>query len=331
MDSKSRIQVLDSLRGIAALAVLLFHYSFAYSPSDVSFVFRYGYLGVHLFFIVSGFVIYMTIEKTKYPSDFIVSRFSRLFPAYWVAILLTSAVMNFAGQPNEHVGFFRILGNFTMCQRWLHIENVDGVYWTLTVELTFYVFMFLVFISKKVKYIFHISIILLVFLTLIQTLNIPLIGNVFPFFKYSNLFISGMCFYKIKNKEGAWYYHVLILGCILVQALIASSNVEYAYILVIFIVFYLFTYNWLEFLNNKLFLFFGSISYSLYLIHENIGILLLKYLERFQLSYILRLSIVLSIVIFVAFLITKFIENPAMNFIRSKFRNKYSNEKKLAK
>lgn len=325
MDSKPRIQVLDSLRGIAALAVVLFHYSIAYSPSDVLFKFKYGYLGVHLFFIISGFVIYMTLEKTKKPFEFIVSRFSRLFPAYWAAVLLTVLVMFFFA-PDIHIGSFQILGNLTMCQHWLLIQDIDGAYWTLGVELSFYAFMFTIFITKGIKFIITISIFLLLCFVLTNILKIPLLGWLFPFFIYSNLFISGMIFYKIRKKDGGLKCHVLILISASLQILISNSITESSFILLIFIVLYLFTFDMLEFLNNKFFLFLGSISYSLYLIHENIGIVLLKYLERFQFPYIFRFSVVLTIVIFVAFLISKFIEKPSMNLIRNRYRNKYQNK-----
>src|SRR5688572_13967921 len=89
-----RYKELDSLRGIAALCVVLFHFTFGYDNGlkileEGKFYFTYGYLGVHLFFLISGFVILMTLEKTKSSADFFVSRFSRLYPAYWTAIILT--------------------------------------------------------------------------------------------------------------------------------------------------------------------------------------------------------------------------------------------------
>ena len=90
-DKKRRLLELDALRGIAAVGVMLFHYSVIYyklfpSMTHPLFQFRYGRLSVHLFFIISGFVIFMTLEKTRRPTDFIVSRFSRLFSTYWFSI-----------------------------------------------------------------------------------------------------------------------------------------------------------------------------------------------------------------------------------------------------
>ena len=80
----TRINELDALRGIAAFMVLLFHYTSRYGSlysQEQLFSVPWGQYGVQLFFITSGFVIYLTLEKTRKPMDFIVSRFSRLYPA----------------------------------------------------------------------------------------------------------------------------------------------------------------------------------------------------------------------------------------------------------
>ena len=86
----SRMVELDALRGIAAVAVLGYHFTTRYQeqighvggmPVDL----LAGKYGVYLFFLISGFVIFMTLERTRTAADFVVSRFSRLFPAYWVS------------------------------------------------------------------------------------------------------------------------------------------------------------------------------------------------------------------------------------------------------
>src|SRR5690348_9141450 len=83
---RNRIKGLDALRGVAACSVLVFHYTTNYQRvyghhGAMPFSFPYGPFGVQLFFLISGFVIFMTLEKTSRPSDFVRSRFSRLFPA----------------------------------------------------------------------------------------------------------------------------------------------------------------------------------------------------------------------------------------------------------
>src|SRR5262245_55208370 len=82
-----RFLELDVLRGLAAMTVVFFHFSrhgtryFEAYPFD----FWPGEFGVHLFFTISGFVIYFTLERSRTVGDFLFSRFSRLYPAYWAA------------------------------------------------------------------------------------------------------------------------------------------------------------------------------------------------------------------------------------------------------
>ena len=103
-ESTARLQPLDAIRGIAAMMVVLIHYTVNYSKlfpqaDHPSFVVSWGYLGVNFFFMVSGFVIFMTLCKTINSWDFVVSRFSRLYPVYWFAVLATAAVAILYGLP----------------------------------------------------------------------------------------------------------------------------------------------------------------------------------------------------------------------------------------
>lgn len=101
-----RIKELDSLRGIAALMVVLYHYTFrfhekySYSFLYDVFNFEYGHLGVELFFMISGFVIYMSIKNINSPLDFLKKRFYRLYPLFWLSLLFTSLVMYFLPLPD---------------------------------------------------------------------------------------------------------------------------------------------------------------------------------------------------------------------------------------
>src|SRR5438105_3648135 len=120
-----RFQELDGLRGLAALSIVLFHYLSRYDQiytprGDVPFGFSYGANGVALFFVISGFVIFMTLKRCKTALDFLVSRFSRLFPAYWAAALLTYAVGSVSPLPEQHYTITQLLFNGTMLQGFMN-------------------------------------------------------------------------------------------------------------------------------------------------------------------------------------------------------------------
>ncbi len=151
-----RILELDVLRGLAALAVVLFHYTTKYNElygHDAALTLRCpnGIAGVFLFFIISGFVIFMTLERTKGTADFLVSRFSRLYPVFWASVVLTYVVVAVFGLPGAEVRPRDAALNLAMFHEWAGIPSVDGVYWTLAVELKFYLLMFAIFFAGLLR------------------------------------------------------------------------------------------------------------------------------------------------------------------------------------
>lgn len=144
-----RFKLLDGLRFFAAFAVVAYHYvaymhtRWGVPPIELfpilAPVAAYGALGVHLFFIISGFVILMSAQN-RTVGAFVASRISRLFPAYWFAVL--AAVFLYcviAPGKFKAISGGDILANLTMAQEGLGVKNIDGVYWTLWVELLFYI------------------------------------------------------------------------------------------------------------------------------------------------------------------------------------------------
>ncbi|GGD31621.1 acyltransferase family protein [Nocardioides daphniae] len=151
-----RLDLLDYLRFAAAMMVVLFHYLFwgiQFDRIDVTLtplaeVVKYGYLGVDLFFLISGFVI-MNSARGKAPSRFAVSRARRLLPAFWVAMLVTAAVIAlFGDRVDLSVTPRQVLVNLTMVPTLLGQPAVDGVYWTLVHELLFYAGVFVLMVLR---------------------------------------------------------------------------------------------------------------------------------------------------------------------------------------
>lgn len=146
--AKPRFLLLDFLRIIGAVAVLFYHYTarqhaqWGEAPSDafpvLSLFSAYGFLGVHLFFLLSGFVIFFSTEG-RTVGQFVAARVSRLYPAYWAAVILTSILIVYiAPQLGRELTLTQILTNLTMVQSAFGVAHVDGVYWTLPIELLFY-------------------------------------------------------------------------------------------------------------------------------------------------------------------------------------------------
>ncbi|WP_431043941.1 acyltransferase family protein [Streptomyces sp. P1-3] len=146
----ARLRALDGLRLLAALMVAAYHYggrggeisqAWGSSPRDqfptASGYFAYGCLGVQIFFVISGFVICMS-GWGRPLRGFFASRVSRLFPAYWAAILLVTAVFALPWVAYRTVSASDTLLNLTMIQQPLGADRVLGVCWTLWAELRFY-------------------------------------------------------------------------------------------------------------------------------------------------------------------------------------------------
>lgn len=140
------IVFIDNLRAIAATTVLLQHIAdrmiFAkvvgvdiWHATFVS-MFDAGRFGVGVFFIVSGYVVPFSIREPNAVKTFLVGRFFRLYPVYWLSMLGGLAVITlYKGVP---VPLSHVLANATMAEMAMGIPVLLGPYWTLIIELTFY-------------------------------------------------------------------------------------------------------------------------------------------------------------------------------------------------
>jgi peptidoglycan/LPS O-acetylase OafA/YrhL len=160
-EATNRVVALDGIRGIAILLVIGFHFFYhnasPYNPTNLypygealawNPIFKYGYLGVELFFIVSGFVIALTLDTCKSPFDFALRRFARIWPALIVCSSVTYIVLRYSGSPYsalKNVDWSFFLPSWTLSQPQLwrsfspRADLIDGVYWSLVVEIRFYV------------------------------------------------------------------------------------------------------------------------------------------------------------------------------------------------
>jgi peptidoglycan/LPS O-acetylase OafA/YrhL len=329
-----RLTELDAMRGLAALAVLLYHFTSAYQylysigrygkdftmHTHPAFSFCFGYCGVHLFFMISGFVIFMTLSNTKRPMDFVVSRFSRLYPAYW-AVLLINLFLVLKIHPSQ------FLINATMFTAWFKTDYVMQVSWTLTAELSFYICMLILFSMKLLKYVEPLGLawlcVMMLDIRLGTLLNVhtPWIIQQSKMLIHGNLFFAGILFYKIKFEGVTWQRNACLVLCWLTQILVAREYYPTPEAVILyFILFYLFCFDRLTFLRNRVFVFFGTISYSLYLIHENFGTMILRLLDGTKANFYVNMIIAAGCSILLAYAITMLIEQKAMKWIRSAYK-----------
>jgi peptidoglycan/LPS O-acetylase OafA/YrhL len=144
---RPRLAVLDGLRLVAALMVVAYHYiaqgdsAWQRDSADMfgvaNTVTSYGWLGVELFFVISGFVICMSAWGRGL-GEFFVSRAVRLYPAYWFAIVAITVAVSIAPVLQKRLVSSEILVNFTMLQSPVGVPGASAVFWTLWLELHFY-------------------------------------------------------------------------------------------------------------------------------------------------------------------------------------------------
>jgi peptidoglycan/LPS O-acetylase OafA/YrhL len=322
-----RLLELDALRGIAVLAVVLYHYFYHYDeiygheniPVSWSY---FGKLGVGLFFMVSGFVIFWTLNRTEKPLDFIVSRFSRLYPAYWAALVLTFSVVFVFGLPGREVSLGDAALNTLMFHEYLHVPHVDGVYWTLTVELTFYFWMFALYMTDKLNSVERICIplILISIAHSAGLLAIPDTIYQLLIIKYIPLFAAGISFYQIShNHSDKATIAVLILS--LFSTIVIYSFDYFMVFFAFYLTFFLAVSGHLKCLANSPFVVVGGISYSLYLVHQHIGYVVINEFYKYEWHPLLGILVSILLSMILALLLSKYIEKPSMTFIRQHYKH----------
>jgi peptidoglycan/LPS O-acetylase OafA/YrhL len=337
--ARARLGSLDALRGIAALSVMLLHFTTDFhrdfKPSRISsFEWRYGAYGVHLFFLISGFVILMTAEKAASPYDFFVSRFTRLYPPYWAAILFTTILLialPTVGAPEAPHLLRRALVDLTMFQGWATVGSVDTVYWTLQVEMSFYLVL-LVLIWRRAVHNAVTVMTGLVLLALCDHLFVPRPWSTpyayvrqIMFFEHAYLFTTGMVLYKMRDGFKP-HYAVILLICALcpITATYWPNNppVDASIAISLAFVVYLATSGRADWIASSPLLFLGGISYSLYLTHHWLGQVFLNRADKWGMNPNLALLVGIALCLLIATLMTYLIERPSLHWLRQRLSKK---------
>jgi peptidoglycan/LPS O-acetylase OafA/YrhL len=335
---RGRITDLDSLRGIAATTVVFFHLTKRYfedygRPPEALFSFPLeGMQAVFLFFILSGFVISLTLEKIKKPFDFILSRFSRIFPAFWTSLVITFLVVHLLGLPGREVSIGDALVNLTMLVGYFPVEPVDVVYWSLTAELSFY-FLMWVFHSRGWLWNYPHRV---AWIWLLYCGGVELAKRLFGFREpepvwwltlaaFAPLFIAGIMFYRIYTNRATRQTHLVIAACFLLHNVINwQGKWQLPATVFSFTCFYLVSYGKSSWLARQPLLFLGGISYPLYLIHDNVGMALIHWQVRHHVNYNLAFAFAFVAVFALATFVSYGVERPAQKALRARFRRPVS-------
>lgn len=316
----------------------MYHYTYSYEsnsfPALAEFT-RFGYLGVPLFFIISGYVIALSASNRS-AFEFAIFRFVRLYPAFWCGVAFTVLVISIYGE--NPYSLTHILVNLTMVGEYLGYENIDFVYWTLQEELKFYacVFLLLFFgVFEKFK----------IWLSLWLALTVLFLLTNQPFFMwwfisptYSSYFIAGVAFY-LMHKEGVNRFNLIALFASLLVSSIrgfeqaasfirepgaVNQSIAVLLIAVSYLLFYLLIAGKLQLVKRKLYLTIGGLTYPLYLIHSKAGTTMID--NAFgSLSEGVAVTITIVLMLLVSYLIHVGIEKKVSSVLKIKLLNLLGN------
>lgn len=324
----ARLNQIDGLRGLAAAMVVLYHFTTRYDESYIHHAslplsLPKGFLGVNLFFAISGFVILMTLSKTRAPLDFVISRLSRLYPTYWAAVLISSAVVLLAELPGHSPEPSTIAANLLMFHGLFLVPHVDGVYWSLEVELIFYLWMlalwsfgllerpmrsFLIWLSLSVALV-HVSNAL--------SIRLPWTAEHLGLLIWIPWFSIGVATYASTSRDGERGLAVAVIVLAIIQIALSAGYLEATWAVLVALILRLAAEGRVAALSARPVALIGALSYPLYLLHENIGFSVMLHAERGGAPPMLSVGLAIVVAIALAYALHMAIELPAMHLIRA--------------
>lgn len=333
---ESRNDLIDTTRGICVLSVIFFHFNLN------SFFANFGLYGVTIFFVISGFCMNYSLLASVSFFDFIRKRFLRLMPTLIVCGFLTSIIKVISHQESiieSIIDFYKtiiFLPNFNILKKVITLfiptyedyKFIDGSYWSLVVEFKFYYLLGLIyfFFSKRnlvLLLLFFTIFILSCFYFFYQnSLKVP--GILFDFVEYLPFFILGICFNNMSRLQD-WIFVLITVFvlwtsfCLNISPYSQPLSPIQLFIVVISIPWFLIV-RYKAVKRNLLismFSFLGKISYPLYLIHQVIGLILIKYLSVLFLKFG-SISVTLLLLISSSYVIHVFVEIKFGNYLKKK-------------
>ena len=336
-DEQERVNEIDFLRFFAAIAVVFWHYAVygnasGHTPMEYPLlapIASFGFYGVSLFFMISGFVILMTASNGNF-TKFISSRITRLYPAFWVCCTITFLVIVLS-DPSSFEKVFRLyIFNMTMLSGFLKVTSLDGSYWSLFVEIQFYVLIACLLFLKQIK---NAQLFLFAWLLGCIVLLPFSYGKLHRLIitDHASYFIAGAAFFIIWKDGISLAKCLIVLGAygLSIYKLIARNGSNFQYvnfsddhirtaciiITVFFIVFSFIAMRKTGILGKYQWYKLGALTYPLYLLHQAVGFKIFNGLFDTVNLHVLFWGTTL-VMIFVSYWISQFIEKPLASYLK---------------
>ncbi|RFS83642.1 acyltransferase [Actinomadura spongiicola] len=340
--TERRLRELDMLRFLAALLVMLHHFvprlggwgveNHHYMPG-IAQIAHFGTLGVDLFFLVSGFVILMSAWG-RGVGDFAVSRVVRIFPGYWfgVTLALVGFLVVGAAPLNSPDAIRPYPSNLTMLHPGLGVPHMEIVYWTLWLELHFYVLIaFLVWRGITYERCVAFMVGWIVLGVFAQEADFtPLTIALMP--SWAPYFVAGMAYFLIHRFGSNLLLWLIVAGCwaLAVPYRIASVTKELAWpgvwdavvtggVTFLFLIMAMVATHQFDMVSWRGFTLLGALTYPLYLVHETVARTLAHFIGS-ALGRWALLGVFCAVALPTAYLVHRFVEEPAQRLLRPRLK-----------
>lgn len=242
------------------------------------------------FFMISGYVILVSVRRRPSALQYLLIRAIRLYPVYWVALGISSFIIATVGIEYKTITLSQVVLNATMFQRFLFIDNVDDVYWTLAIEWQFYALIFVILLWKKQSLTQHIVLKVAAIWAFIGCLvclwagageNLPMVQKIVVWSivaEHAPLFGLGIaCLTYASSHRFSWYVPYFALLSVINCWLCTSAY--YATVMVFLAALFIgVTYvRNVPVLRRGPIHFLGEVSYPLCLTHNVLGVVVLHY------------------------------------------------------
>ncbi len=358
---QSRISVLDSFRALAIFYVMLYH--FFSNNTAVNFpygakydYFEYGTYGVQFFFIISGFVIYYTLNNTASFKRFWANRFIRLYPSIIIVSFIIFIVFCLYNKYTFETRVIKLFASLSLlnpeilnsiCNLTIKFSYLDYSNWSLWPELQFYLLASLLYFFNPKRflknYIIVSGIIFLFRIVILNTfsgsnilqLHLPValwdfyktwFNKLFTLPTYITYFTLGVCFYELyKNKTTFIKSSLLILlyMVIIFSVELHAVSVDQKIILIAMIFLFMslvYFPKMLRFLDITILNKIGVASYFVYLIHQYVGLIFIqKYSHFFKPYYFIFTLFVMAAFCIIGIWYTQNVDKNISKYFKRKY------------
>jgi peptidoglycan/LPS O-acetylase OafA/YrhL len=311
----SRIGIVGALRGIAALSVCWYHFIYGQN-TWLRWTGKYGWLGVHIFFVISGFIIPYSLYQYRYSIQdyfrFLAKRLARLHPPYLASIVVVLlcgwaiALIPSWHAPRPDSSVLQLASHFFYLNDFIGRPWLNVVYWTLSIELQWYLALGLVFpLLAHRRWNVQIA------GALVLLLGHRLVPSEHIIFHIVPVFLIGVFVFQFRMGISSACRMLLSIAAMFaimktpIGMPVSVVSVA-AGLLIAFIT-----------LENRWMLKLGEVSYSLYLLHIPIGLRVIDFTSRLPYSgeYLVLIDVVaIAASIYASVLFYRWVEAPSQKW-----------------